>query len=614
MAKEDSGRMRLGEVLVASGLLTPKQIEQGLARGRDRRKRLGETLVADGVLTQDQINWALGKHFDLAYVDIDGSTLDRDFIRTFRPGLLYQHACIPILRIRDSLTLAMADPTDSEAVLEVADATGCEVTCAIASANAILAALDSIFSADERRQALAGEPTANDFATMARHPVPRQRLGEILVDALLLSSEQLTAALARQKDAGKRLGELLIDDDILTEDQINWALARHLDVPYIDLTAEMVDPKLLESLPADFLVEHRVVPMMKVGTQVCVVMADPLDHEAIAEISKSTGCDVIASIAKRAAIDGILRRLERTQQPTAPATMSAPAIPVDLRVVDVEEQPRAAPDTVSLKALTTEGSHAFRQTLQQSALPHEEKIKVYEALHGVARARAQGGPKAELDARQKAFASLTPAALRLALQLGHQVGSREVPVLKDEEFKPKRGLVGSFFEADRRFIVDRRVYDRTVRQFTRKHSLTPVQIDNAVMAARAFVLTEGKKQILLITKGEKALAEALTKIIRVARTRESPPPKPAPYAGPERRKVSSATQDAIRKAIADSGLERPRRDKIVRALRLIHRTLGGHFDRPKLKALIREGLFVGFSKPEIALVERLLRILGYDLG
>ncbi len=611
MARDGGRRPRLGEVLVAADLLTEEQVGRALVLASERGVRLGETVVAEGILTQDQINWALAQHFGLSYVDVRHETLDGDFIRTLRPGLLYQHRVIPLVRIGDTLTLAMADPTDSDAVLEVSDSTGCDVECAIASGQAILAALDTIFAPEERRMALAAEPVADDFARMAAHPVPRQRLGEILIDALLITDEQLRATLDRQKGSGKRLGELLIDEGILTEDQINWALARHLDVPYIDLTPDMVEPELLALFPTDFLSDHGLVPMMRVANQVCVAIVDPLDHEATAEVASTTSCNVVVSIAPRRSVERILSRLERARRAAGPAPL-----PVDMLSVDSgQASAQREHETAQLRPLSAESTQAFKETIQQSALPFEDKSKVYETLHSIARARRQGGAQAERSARRQAFAALTPAAMKLALQLSHTVGRRQVPVFRDEEFQAKRGHVGRFFEGDRRFIVDRRAYDRTIREHARAHALDPVQIENAVMAARAYVVTEGRKQILLISKGEKALAEALTKIIRLAHTRERPPETAAPpYEGPDRRTTASDVQQAMDGALAKSGLSDERRDKVVRAFRVIHQALEGTYDRGKLKDLIRQGVFVGFSNPEIATVERILRVHGYDIS
>ena len=67
-------------------------------------------------------------------------------------------------------------------------------------------------------------------------------------------------------------------------------------------------------------------------------------------------------------------------------------------------------------------------------------------------------------------------------------------------------------------------------------------------------------------------------------------------------------------ALAQSGLDDARRDKVVRAFRVVHQTLGGAFDRGKLKDLIRGGIFAGFSRDEIALVECILKIHGYAVS
>jgi hypothetical protein len=298
-------------------------------------------------------------------------------------------------------------------------------------------------------------------------------------------------------------------------------------------------------------------------------------------------------------------------------------VPVDMLGMESPATPPAAGEAEARKplpALSAEAALAFKETLQHSSISLDEKVKVHHALQRICTARARGGAEAGRAARQQAFASLTPAGMKLALQLGRQLGSREVPVLRDEEFVAKRGYVGTLHEADRRFIVDRREYDRTIQAHVLKHKLDPKQIESAVMAARAYVGSEGRKQILLISKGEKALAEALTRIIRVARTRERasgapvPPAAAAAYAGPERRTTEAEVQRAIDQALAQSGLDADRRDKVVRAFRLIHRTLGGSYDPAQLKELIRRGIFVGFSRAEIGLVERIMKIRGYPIG
>ena len=61
------------------------------------------------------------------------------------------------------------------------------------------------------------------------------RLGEILLQQKLLTSEQLKSALDEQKASGRRFGRVLIDKGFVTEEQISEALARQLNIPYINL-------------------------------------------------------------------------------------------------------------------------------------------------------------------------------------------------------------------------------------------------------------------------------------------------------------------------------------------------------------------------------------------
>ena len=603
MAK-DTGYLRIGEVLVASGLLTPRKLDQALALQRDRGLRLGEVIVQEGMLTQDQINWALSKHFGLPYVDVDLASLDVSLARALRPALLHQHRIIPLVQMGYTVTLAMADPTDTAAVREVADTLGCNVQCVIGSARAIMAAIEAIFTPEELH--LAAPPAPSAFSRVVSQPTPRRRLGEILIDALLITEDQLVAALSHHRQSGKRLGEVLIEDGICTEDQINWALARHLDVPYIDISAEMIEPPLMDLVPHEFLSEHQVVPLMRIERQLVLAMADPLDEEAIAQVGAAARCTVLVAIAPRRAIENALRH------PGKPPAAAASGAPPPAEPSATTEALEAAPE--GTPRLSPDAAQAFKETIQHSPLPVAEKIRVYYVVHRIAKARQRGGVAAARVARQEAFTTLTPEGIKLALQLAHQVGKCDVPVLMDEEFIATYGRAGILNDGDRRFIVDRRVYERTILSYTQIYKLDPVQVDNAVMAARAHVLSGGKQKILLIARGEKELAETLTRIIHLAQTRESAPAAEAPALEPDRRATDSERHGAFMSALATSGLPGEQQSKVIRAFRFINQTPGAATDPAKLQELFRGGTFAGFSAEEIKLLERLLRIYGYDLG
>ncbi len=502
----DNVTWRLGDVLVAAGLLTPSQVEQASARQQTLGCRLGEALVRDGVLSQDQVNWALARHLRLPYVEVSPDSLDADLARRLRPGLLYQHGVIPLLRLGNVVTLAMADPTDSEAVREVADALGCDVQRAVARGEAIRRALDAVLTPAQppAPPVAPAPPPAKPRAAGTR----RRRLGEILLDSLLISEEQLAEALAAQATSPKRLGELLIERRICTEDQVCWALAHHLGVPYIDLQAEALDPTLRGLLPIEFLRAHSVVPVVRIEGEVVLAMADPLDDEAIARAGEAAGAAIIVAVARREAIQAAIAGL---------AALDASA----------EPDASAAPQPAERPPLSPQAEQAFRQAIQQSPLPLPDRIKAYAAVRRIAAAPAGADPAAARAARRQHLAGLSTDALKLALRLTNILGRAEPPALLDAELaaRPARPP-----DARPRLIADRKLWEATLLDHARRHALRPEQVGNATLAARAWTLSGGRQKILLVSPAECELAVALTRLLRL----EPCPPQtaPAPTAAP----------------------------------------------------------------------------------
>ena len=61
------------------------------------------------------------------------------------------------------------------------------------------------------------------------------RLGDLLVQEKLISTDQLQFALEQQKRSGRKLGRVLVDNGFVSEDQISEAIAKQLNIPYINL-------------------------------------------------------------------------------------------------------------------------------------------------------------------------------------------------------------------------------------------------------------------------------------------------------------------------------------------------------------------------------------------
>src|SRR5437879_3501756 len=80
-------------------------------------------------------------------------------------------------------------------------------------------------------------------------PKRRRKLGAVLMEAGLLTQDQLTKALEECARAGKRLGEYLVDQAIVSEHDIAWRLSHQLGYHFVDLTKEELNPDLSVTIP-----------------------------------------------------------------------------------------------------------------------------------------------------------------------------------------------------------------------------------------------------------------------------------------------------------------------------------------------------------------------------
>jgi len=131
----------------------------------------------------------------------------------------------------------------------------------------------------------------------------RKRLGELLLEAGLITQEQLDEALKEEARGGKRIGEILVDLGYLTESDIYGAVGEQLGVPYVSLSYYSVDPDVIDTVPEQVARQHKIIPLFKVRDSLTLGMADPLNLAVIDQIVRSTGLDIEPAICSAGEIE-----------------------------------------------------------------------------------------------------------------------------------------------------------------------------------------------------------------------------------------------------------------------------------------------------------------------
>lgn len=123
-------------------------------------------------------------------------------------------------------------------------------------------------------------------------------IGDILVSAGLLDSEQLNEALVVLSTKGGTLVEYVVGDSLLTEVQVGRAVADHMGIPFLEtIKTDEVAPHLIEHLPIVFAKNNCVLPLSETAAGVRVACKDPFDLGALDAVQAILGAPVEAVVA-----------------------------------------------------------------------------------------------------------------------------------------------------------------------------------------------------------------------------------------------------------------------------------------------------------------------------
>lgn len=140
----------------------------------------------------------------------------------------------------------------------------------------------------------------------------RIRLGELLLNAGLITQDNLDRAIELQKKTGEKFGRTLIEMGVVKEALVLKLLAEQLEVPYIDLANFEVDSTLASLLPETYARRYRALVLGQQNASLLVGMADPLDIYAFDAVSKILNKPILMAVVSErqllATLDRIYRR------------------------------------------------------------------------------------------------------------------------------------------------------------------------------------------------------------------------------------------------------------------------------------------------------------------
>ncbi len=197
--------LKLGEMLVESGLITKEQLLAGLMSQRANGGRLGENLVRTGaILDEEEMASFVARQMNLGLISLSDIEIDQDTVRMVPREFALKYLIIPVSRTNRVLTVATADPRNVQALDAIKFIAGCTIKPVVAPESQIRSCLERYYSADMQREMNDIIGAADNEMEVIKEPSPENDAAALaavdeaplvrLVNKILLDAIQLHAS------------------------------------------------------------------------------------------------------------------------------------------------------------------------------------------------------------------------------------------------------------------------------------------------------------------------------------------------------------------------------------------------------------------------------------
>lgn len=143
----DSIRDRLIDILINGKLITKAQLDSALDIQKNVGGSLGKILVWQGYISQKDIVVAMSQQLNIPPINLSKYQIDRALIDLVPERIVKQYMIMPVSRIGNMLTVAMADPLNIFAIDDIKALTNYQIQPIIAAENDIKDAINTYYGA-----------------------------------------------------------------------------------------------------------------------------------------------------------------------------------------------------------------------------------------------------------------------------------------------------------------------------------------------------------------------------------------------------------------------------------------------------------------------------------
>ena len=241
--EQQQKRRQLGEVLLSEGRINRSQLNEALFRQKKEVRPLGEILLDMGAVDEKDLDDYFRHHLGLGFKIVKPADIDIELLQEFPRAFCLIHRAILLDRADGELRIAVSSVARKAMAEMLEHRFGMKVELVLSTEDGILKTINTC------------SPLINESIASSR------LLGNRLLDAGVIDSKKLKAALEIQKSSGLRLGEVLVSNNYCSEEELLEVYADDLYLPFVRLSRDNVDPEAGRMYPYSEAREHGIAPL-----------------------------------------------------------------------------------------------------------------------------------------------------------------------------------------------------------------------------------------------------------------------------------------------------------------------------------------------------------------
>ncbi|HOA81561.1 MAG TPA: ATPase, T2SS/T4P/T4SS family, partial [Defluviitaleaceae bacterium] len=335
----------IDEILLETGVLKITDLKRAWDIQRERGSSIEDVLLELELVTPTDIMRANAIKMGISFVDLSNYEIKDESVPTLiTRNIANRYKVIPIEKENGVLTVAMQDPTDIFCIDDIRLATALEIKPVFSDPKEIEKLIkkyfgeeekpkkelapksDEISKADllkEQESLLLERDFYNDITTdlepadlefdskddsfsstdlniqddTSESGIFKDKIGNLLVKAGVITQEQLDTALAIQAKKGGLIGKIMVKQGYLDTKSLYEFLQKQMGVEFIDLENIEIEESVINLVTWNIARMHKLIPVKLSNGSLKVAMSDPMNIFSIDDLRLTTGYNIIPCLA-----------------------------------------------------------------------------------------------------------------------------------------------------------------------------------------------------------------------------------------------------------------------------------------------------------------------------